>query len=127
MDISERRARGKKLLDNMLGESAERTIQSWRQICPDLEEYIFEFVGGEVWSRPGLDLRTKSLATVAALTALNRPLALQLNVRGAIANGATRKEVVETILQLLPYAGFPACWEALALTQKVFQDMDQGK
>jgi 4-carboxymuconolactone decarboxylase len=74
-----------------------------------------------IWSRPQLDRRTKSLATIATLAALGRPLALELNVRMALNNGATKEEIVETLLHIAPYAGFPACWEGLKVAQRVFR------
>jgi 4-carboxymuconolactone decarboxylase len=127
MDLRERMVRGAELLRQMLGpEQADRVRQTWREICPDFEAYVVEFLAGEVWSRPGLDLRTKSLVTVAALAAQGRTLGLELNLRMALKNGATRQEVVETLLQIAPYAGFPACWEGLALAQKVFREADAG-
>jgi 4-carboxymuconolactone decarboxylase len=126
MDLAQRRERGVRLLHQMLGpEHAERTRQLWQQICPDFEAYVIEFLAGEVWSRPGLDLRTRSLATVAALAATGRSLGLELNIRMALSNGATRQEVVETLLHIAPYAGFPACWEGLTLARKVFDDLDR--
>src|SRR5438874_879012 len=125
MTTAERKKRGEKLLEQMLGgERAEKTRDIWQQICPDFEEYVLEFLAGEIWSRPGLDLRTRSLTTIAALAAVGRPLGLELNIRMALNNGATRQEIVETLLQIAPYAGFPACWEGLALARKVFQDLD---
>jgi 4-carboxymuconolactone decarboxylase len=125
MDLEQRRERGAELLRKMLGpEQAERTRQVWRQICPDFENYVVEFLAGEVWSRPQLDLRTRSLTTIAALAALGRPLGLELNIRMALNNGATKQEIVETLLHLAPYAGFPACWEGLTLVQKVFAASD---
>ena len=128
MDLEERTARGLRLLDQMLGpEQAERTRRLWQEICPDFEAYVTEFLAGEVWSRPQLDLRTKSLVTIAALAATGRTLGLELNIRMALNNGATRQEVVETLLHLAPYAGFPACWEGLALAQKVFAAADQDQ
>jgi 4-carboxymuconolactone decarboxylase len=123
MDTEQRKECGAKLLQQMLGpEQAERTRQAWRQICPDFEEYVVEFLAGEIWSRPQLDLRTRSLTTIAALAALGRTLGLELNIRMALNNGATRQEIVETLLHLAPYAGFPACWEGLALAAKVFRE-----
>ena len=83
-------------------------------------------VAGEVWSRPGLDRRTKSLVTIATLAALGRTLALELNIRMALSNGATRQEVSETLLHIAAYAGFPASWEGLALARKVFRELDSG-
>ena len=123
MDTAQRRERGLKLLEQMLGpEQAEHIRQLWVQICPAFEEYVIEFLAGEIWSRPQLDLRTKSLTTIAAVAALGRPLALELNIRMALNNGASRQDIVETLLQIAPYAGFPACWEGLTLAQKVFRE-----
>jgi 4-carboxymuconolactone decarboxylase len=128
MDISERTERGAWLIERMMGpELAERVRQVWRQICPDFEKYVVEFLAGEIWSRPQLDLRTRSLVTVAALAATGRSLGLELNIRMALNNGATRQEVVETLLHIAPYAGFPACWEGLALADKVFREADGRK
>ena len=121
MSLSERKERGLKLLQEMLGaEQAEKTLQHWQEICPDFGGYVTEFLSGEIWSRPGLDRRTKSLVTIAATAALGRTRALELNIRMAENNGATREEVVETLLHIAPYAGFPACWEGLAVADQVF-------
>jgi 4-carboxymuconolactone decarboxylase len=116
-----RSQRGARLLEEMLGpEGAEGTRAAWRAICPEFEAYVVEFLAGEIWSRPQLDRRTKSLVTIAALTALGRTRGLELNLRMAKNNGVTRQEIVETFLQLAPYAGFPAAWEGLALACEVF-------
>ena len=121
MSQDERRQRGLDLLDQMLGpEQAQQTLEHWQQICPDFGEYVTEFLAGEIWSRPGLDRRTKSLATIAALAAMGRTRALELNLRFALNNGATRQEVIETLLHIAPYAGFPACWEGLVIANRVF-------
>lgn len=125
MPEDDRRQRGLDLWDQMLGpETAEQTRQIWRDICPDFEKYVVEFLGGEIWSRPQLDRRTKSLVTLSALAAMGRPLALELNLHMALKNGATRQEIVETLLQIAPYAGFPATWEALAATRKAFGESE---
>ena len=119
----DRKQRGGELLAEMLGEQpSETTRAGWESISPDLEEYITGFVFGEVWSRPGLELKTKSLVTIAVVAATGRTLALELNIRMALRNGATEHEIVETLLQLAPYAGFPAAWEALAAAKRVFAE-----
>ncbi len=126
MNTDERMARGMQLLQKMLGpEEAERARQTWRQICPDFEHYVTEFLAGELWCRPGLDLRTKSLVTIAALAAQGRSHGLELNIRIALNNGATRQDIVETLLHLTSYAGFPAAWEGLILAHKVFDEADR--
>ena len=93
----------------MLGASeAERMRQGWRDLSPDLERLILSFVAGQIWMRPTLDLKTRSLCTIAALTALGRTSAIELNIRMALGNGATKEEILEAIIQMAPYAGFPA-------------------
>ena len=119
MNIEERKHRGAALINQMMGPDQARTTRStWREISPDFEDYVVEFLAGEIWSRPQLDLRTRSLVTIAALAALGRTLGLELNIRMAQNNGATREEISETLLQIAPYAGFPAAWEALAIVDK---------
>jgi 4-carboxymuconolactone decarboxylase len=128
MDTTERTERGGELLRKMLGpEQAERTREAWRQMCPDFERYVVEFLAGEVWSRPQMDLRTRSLVVLAVLAAMGRWRGLELNIRMALNNGASRQEVVETLLQIAPYAGFPATWEGLVMAQEVFQEADGPK
>ena len=128
MSLQDRQERGLKLLREMLGsEQAEQTLQHWEEICPDFGGYVVEFLSGEIWSRPGLDRRTKSLVTIATLAALGRTRALELNLRMALSNGATKQEVAETLLQIAPYAGFPACWEGLALAHEIFNESHKNR
>ena len=109
-------------LKAMVGDAeAERIRQGWREISPDLERLILEFVAGRIWTRTGLDLKTRSLSTVAALTALGRASALELNIRMALGNGATKEEVLEIMLHMAPYAGFPAVWDAMKIAARVFE------
>ena len=123
MGIAERRRRGEELLERMLGSrQAKETRDAWRKISPDFESYIVEFLAGEIWNREGLDLRTKSLVTIATLAAMGRTLGLELNIRLALRNGATRREILETLLHIAPYAGFPAAWEGLAMANRVFEE-----
>src|SRR5262245_3290063 len=124
MDTEKRKQRGIELLDKMLGaEQAEAMRERWQEICPQFEEYVLEFVAGEIWSRPGLDLRTRSLVTIATLAGLGRTLGLELNIRMALKNGASQRDIVETLLHIAPYAGFPACWEGLAVAYKIFAEL----
>jgi 4-carboxymuconolactone decarboxylase len=128
MDLDDRVRRGEERLRQMLGpEGADRVRENWRSICPDFEAYVVEFLSGEIWSRPGLDLRTKSLVTIATLAAQGRTLGLELNIRMALNNGASPQDIVETLLHIAPYAGFPACWEGLALAHKVFDEAGQRR
>ncbi len=113
--------RGLRLLDKMLGPGeAQRVRAAWRKLEPEFERYVITFLSGEIWSRPGLDRRTRSLCTIATLAALGRTNGLELNIRMALRNGATRSQIVETLLHIAPYAGFPAAWDALVLANRVF-------
>jgi 4-carboxymuconolactone decarboxylase len=114
---------GLTILKTMVGETeTERVRQGWREISPDLERLILEFVAGRIWTRSALDLKTRSLSTVAALTALGRTSALELNVRMALGNGATKKEILEIMLHIAPYAGFPAVWDGMKIAARVFNE-----
>ncbi|MDA2937337.1 carboxymuconolactone decarboxylase family protein [Acidobacteria bacterium AH-259-A15] len=73
---------------------------------------------------PQLDRKIKSLCTISALAALGRNRALELNIRMAHRNGATREELLETLLHIAPYAGFPAAWEAIALVDEVYKELE---
>ncbi len=100
-------------------ERAKEVRREWRRISPEFEHFVLGVLAGQVWSRPALDLRTRSLVTIAALTALGRPRGLRLNIEMAVKNGATREEIHETILQMAFYAGFPAAWEAFQMASEV--------
>src|SRR5437879_13590318 len=114
--------KGQEMLRRLLGEERATEVRAaWSRLSPDFAHLVTNFLAGEIWSRPNLDLKTRSLITVAALTALGRPNALRLNVEMALNNGATRAEILETILQMAPYAGFPACCDALVLADEVFK------
>ena len=114
--------KGPEMLLQLLGkERAEEVRSAWNRLSPDFANFVTHFLAGQVWSRPILDLKTRSLITVAALTALGRPNALRLNIEMALNNGATREEILETLLQMAPYAGFPACWEGLVMADEVFK------
>lgn len=116
--------RGSRLLDKMLGPvEARRVRAAWRKLEPEFERYVLTFLSGEIWSRPGLDRRTRSLCTIAALAALGRTNGLALNVRMALNNGATRAEIAEVLLHLAPYAGFPAAWDAFVVAASVFAEL----
>jgi 4-carboxymuconolactone decarboxylase len=80
-------------------------------------------LASELWTRSELDLRTRSLVTIAGLTALGRPRALALNIEMALNNGASRQEIRETILQMAFYAGFPAAWEGFQAADESFRKL----
>jgi 4-carboxymuconolactone decarboxylase len=113
---------GFKQFCQMLGaERADEVRSEWHRISPEFEKLVLGILAGEVWTRQGLDLRTRSLVTVAGLTALGRTRALALNIEMALHNGASREEICESILQMAFYAGFPAAWEGLQIASEIFQ------
>jgi len=114
--------KGVEVLRQMLGEERAREVgEAWTKLSPDFASLVTNFLAGQIWIRPNLDLRTRSLVTIAALAALGRPSGLRLNIEMGLNNGATKEEIVETLLQMAPYAGFPACWEGLLIADEVFK------
>lgn len=112
-------------LQDIDGDAGEKVIESLKEIAPDLGRYIIEFAFGDIYSRPGLDLKSRELATVAALTALgNAQPQLKVHIHGALNVGCTRTEVVEVILQMSVYAGFPAALNGMTVAKEVFQARD---
>jgi 4-carboxymuconolactone decarboxylase len=104
---------GLKLRRDMFGPAgAEQRLAQATDFNRDFEELVTRYCFGETWSRPGLELKTRSLITIAALTALSKPNQLRVHVQGALANGATAEEIREVILHTVAYAGIPAGVEA---------------
>lgn len=89
-----------------------------------MQELVTQYCWGDIWNRPGLDRRTRSLLNLAMLTALNRPHELKLHVRGALNNGVTREEIREVFLQAAVYCGVPAGIDAFRQAREVFKDVD---
>ena len=123
---SERFKRGWETLKQIDGEQGERIISSLRDISPDFATYLIEFPFGDIYSRPGLDLKTRELAVVAALTAMgNATPQLKVHIHGAMNVGSSRQEVVEVIIQMAVYAGFPAALNGLFAAKEVFQEREK--
>jgi 4-carboxymuconolactone decarboxylase len=117
--------RGLEALNQISKASGEAVVKSFEAIAPDLGRYILEFSYGDVFSRPNLDLKTRELATVSALTGLNTTaseLPLKVHVNGALNVGASRQEIVEAIMHMIPYVGFVKVQQAMALAEAVFKE-----
>ena len=122
---SERYKRGWEKLKEVDGEAGEKVIASLRDIAPDLGRYTIEFPFGDIYTRPDLDLRSREIAVVAALTALgNAAPQLKVHINGALNVGVTRKEVVGIITMMAVYAGFPAALNGMAAAKEVFVERD---
>lgn len=125
MNIENRYERGLAKLREIDGEAGERVLKSLGDIAPDFARYLIEFPFGDVYSRPGLSLKCREIAVVAALTALgNAAPQLKVHIQGALNVGVTRAEVVETIMQMAVYAGFPAALNGLLAAKEVFAQGD---
>jgi 4-carboxymuconolactone decarboxylase len=122
----DRYERGWTKLQEIDGEAGKRVIESLKDIAPDLGRYTIEFPFGDVYSRPGLDLKSREIATVAALTALGNALPqLKVHIHGALNVGCTRKEIIEVIIQMAIYAGFPAALNGMFAAKEVFKERDE--
>lgn len=123
-DVSQqsvRFTRGWEKLREIDGSAGERVIESLADIAPDFAKYLIEFPFGDIYSRTQLDLKSREIAVVAALTALgNATPQLKVHIHGALNVGCTREEVVEIIMQMAVYAGFPAALNGLFAAKEVF-------
>jgi 4-carboxymuconolactone decarboxylase len=88
-----------------------------------MQELVTQYAWGDVWNRPGLDRRTRSLLNLAMITALNRPHELKLHVRGAINNGVTKDEIREVFLQSAIYCGMPAAIDSFRNAREMCKEM----
>jgi 4-carboxymuconolactone decarboxylase len=105
-------------------EHVDRALVEASEFARPMQELVTEYCWGAVWSRPGLDRKTRSLLNLAMLTALNRRHELELHVRGALTNGATVSEIQEVLLQAAVYCGVPAAMDAFRAAEKVIAEHD---
>ena len=106
------------------GEYVDNSIANASEFMVDFQRLVTEYCWGDVWTRPGLDRKHRSMLNLAMLTALNRPNELKLHLRGAINNGVSRDEIKEILLQACIYAGIPAGLDAFKVADGVFKEMD---
>ena len=120
---SSRYARGWEKLREIDGLAGKHVVDSLADIAPDFARYLIEFPFGDIYSRPQLDLKSREIGVVAALTALgNAAPQLKVHIHGALNVGCTREEVVEIIMQMAVYAGFPAALNGLFAAKEVFAE-----
>ena len=120
MNDDERRERGMKIRREVLGdEYVDRSQAGTTPLTKEFQDLITRYAWGEIWTRPGLDRRTRSCITVAMTVALNRPDELALHLRGARRNGVTVAELREVLLQSAVYCGIPAAHTAFKVAQEV--------
>lgn len=118
---SERYITGQEMLQRVDGHGGEAVVDSLRDIAPDFARYLIEFPFGDIYARPGLDLRSREIATIAALTALgNAEPQLKVHIAAGLNVGLTQEEITEVIMQMAVYAGFPAALNGLFAAKAVF-------
>lgn len=114
---------GLELLSKIDGEAGQNVINSLQDICPDLAKYTIEFPFGDIYARPALDLKSREIATVAALTALgNCAPQLKVHLNAVLNVGCSEDEVKEVILQMAVYAGFPAALNGMFAFKEVLAE-----
>jgi 4-carboxymuconolactone decarboxylase len=114
---------GMKVRREVLGdEHVDRAVEGTTSFTADFQDLITRYAWGEIWSRPGLDRRTRSAITLTALTALGRDHELALHVRAALRNGLTPGEIGEVLLHSAIYCGVPAANRAFAIAQEVLRE-----
>lgn len=122
---SARHAKGRKKLRQIHGRRGEAVMAELAGVSPDLARFVEEFAFGDIYSRPGLSLKQRQIATVAALTTLGHSQPqLRSHLHGALNVGCSRREIMEVILQMAVYAGFPAAINAAASAREVFRERD---
>ena len=100
----------------------DRALAKMNEFTRPMQELVTEYCWGEIWTRPGLDDKTRSFLNLAMLTALNRPTELATHVRGALTNGASPEEIQEVLLQTAVYVGIPAALESFRIADQVLAE-----
>ena len=106
-------------------EHVDRAIERTTPETEEFQDFITRYAWGEIWARPGLDRRTRSCITIAALVALSREQELAMHIRAALRNGVTRDEIKEVLLQSAVYCGVPAANGAFAIFRDVLATLDE--
>ena len=123
---SDRYTRGQAALSRIHGHIGEGVMAALGDIAPDFAQFIIEFPYGDIYSREGLSPKERQIATIASLVTLGTaPTALKAHIQGALNVGCTRPEIVEVIMQMAVYAGFPAAVNSLLVAKDVFAELDR--
>lgn len=119
-DHDDRLERGKKVRDAIMGPGVPPGTPATQELAPFFSRWIYESVFGDFYTRPALDLKTRVLITLVALSVQGRTAQLRGYVGAALRHGWTREQIVEAIVQLAPYQGVPATHDALAAAKDAF-------
>ncbi|MGB7968588.1 MAG: carboxymuconolactone decarboxylase family protein [Methanobacterium sp.] len=123
--MEDRYTKGLKNLEKIHPEASKALMESLKDIAPDLGRFVVEFPYGDIYERPGLDLKSREIATIAALTAIGdtKP-ELKDHIKGALNVGCERQEIIEVIIQIAVYAGFPRAINGMNIAKEVFEELD---
>jgi 4-carboxymuconolactone decarboxylase len=122
--VNESYHEGMKIRREVLGDAhVDRSTAAVSDFARPIQEFVTATAWGQIWHRPGLDRRTRSLINLAMLTALNRNHELGVHVRGAVTNGCTAEEIQEVLLQAAVYCGAPAALESFRVAEKVLNEI----
>jgi 4-carboxymuconolactone decarboxylase len=128
MDDRERHAAGMKIRREVLGSAhVDQAEAAKTSFSEPFQDFITRYAWGEIWARPGLPRRTRSLITLAMMVALNRDDEFRMHVRAALNNKVSREEIQEMLLQTAIYCGLPAANAAFHIAQEVFAEIDAAK
>jgi 4-carboxymuconolactone decarboxylase len=120
---SERYTRGLQRLREVDGDAGSRVIETLARSFPDFAAYVVEYPFGDIYSRPGLGLQERELSVVAALCAMGTAAPqLRVHVQAALHVGCLPREIVEVVMQMSVYAGFPAALNGLSVVREVFAE-----
>ena len=126
MDERDRHKEGLKVRRAVLGEAhVERAQTSENEFNSAFQDLITRYAWGEIWTRPGLPRKTRSLLTIAMMVALNRGDELKMHIRGALKNGVTHEELREVLLQTAIYCGVPAAHAAFHIAEQVLSEIEK--
>jgi 4-carboxymuconolactone decarboxylase len=123
----ERFEQGLAVRRDVLGsEYVDKSIAAADDFNMPFQELVTEYCWGEIWTRPGLDRKTRSIINLAMLTALNRPHEVRIHLKGALNNGVSKEEIQEVLLQTAIYCGVPAALDSFRLAREVFKEVESG-
>ncbi|GHT38606.1 hypothetical protein AGMMS49965_02500 [Bacteroidia bacterium] len=126
MEQSDRYKQGWEKLKEIDGEAGEKVINGLKDISPDLGKFIIEYSFGDIYTRDGLDLKSKEIAVIAALTAMGTAQPqLKVHINGALNTGSSINEVKEVILQMAVYSGFPSCINGMNALKEVLKERQE--
>jgi 4-carboxymuconolactone decarboxylase len=126
MDERQRYEQGMKVRRAVLGDAhVDASLKNRDEFDEAFQDLITRYAWGEIWTRPGLPQKTRSMLTLAMMVALNRPDELRMHLRAALNSGVTREEIREVLLQTAIYCGVPAANSAFHLAQEVFEQQEK--